>query len=262
MDADRAYTTYGNPEDPCIVFVHGIRLGRAIWESHARALASRYFVVTIDLPGHGVLCGVPFTTRNIDALFDHVFDNVCSSKPLVVGYSLGGYAAIAYACARPERIRALLLAGCTLDFEPWKRWPYEISARLSAVLPALLFERLIWCSLHLTMPRVWADRVVAIPFDRSVLAETSALTSNGGRFSEKLAHYPGSVLFVNGEYDIVFRIDERRFLRCASAARLKIVRRSDHTMPMRRAEEFEAIVREFACELFERDRRRAVGMPR
>ncbi|MDP9110323.1 MAG: alpha/beta hydrolase [Candidatus Eremiobacteraeota bacterium] len=246
MNYDEAYTAYGNPANPPIVFVHGIRLGRDIWESHARALAADYFVVTLDLPGHGALADLPFLPEHIDALFDHVIANVCASAPLFVGYSLGGYAAIEYGSRRPGRVRGLLLAGCTLDFETWKRWPYELSVRLTAMLPALLFERMIWWSLHLTMPRVWADLIYSIPFNRSVLTQTSAMSSANSRFSEKLIGYRKPVLFVNGEFDIVFRLDERRFLQRVPQARLRIVRGVDHTMPMRRSAEFIGIVRDFA----------------
>lgn len=250
MNFEGAYKTYGDPARPAIVFVHGIRLGRAIWEAHARALSSTYFVVTLDLPGHGVLAHMDFTPETIEALFDHVLNEVCSGAPLFVGYSLGGYAAMEYGSARPERVRALLLAGCTLDFETWKRWPYELSVRLSAMLPALVFERLIWWSLHATMPRVWADLVVSIPFNRAVLQQTSAITRESTSFSTKLARYQKPVLFVNGEFDVVFRLDERRFLQRLPQARLRIVRRVDHTMPMRRAQEFIGIVREFAERVF------------
>lgn len=250
MNYEAAYTAYGDPARPAIVFVHGIRLGRDIWESHARALAAQYFVVTLDLPGHGALAHLEFTPENIDGLFDYVLSEVCSSAPLIVGYSLGGYAAIEYVSARPKSSRALLLAGCTLDFETWKRWPYELSVRLSAMIPAVLFERLIWWSLHLTMPRIWADLVASIPFNRAVLAQTSTMSSASSRFSEKLAGYRNPVLFVNGEFDLIFRLDERRFLQRVPQARLRIVAHVDHTMPMRKSQEFIAIVREFAGRTF------------
>lgn len=250
MNYDAAYAVHGDPANPPILFVHGIRLGRDIWESHARALSTRYFVVTLDLPGHGALAHLPFSPEHIDALFDRVLTQVCATAPLIVGYSLGGYAAMEYTGRRPERSRALLLAGCTLDFEAWKRWPYELSARLSALVPTAAFERMVWWSLHLTMPRVWADLVSSIPFNRAVLTQTSHMTSHNGRFSDKLSNYRKPVLFVNGEYDLVFRMDERRFLQRVPQARRRIVRRVDHNMPMTRANEFIAIVREFADQVF------------
>lgn len=246
MDYEHAYTTYGDPANPAIVMVHGIRLGRQMWEPHARVLASRYHVVTVDLPGHGALYGMPFNADTISLVFDEVYTKVCQSPPLVVGYSLGGYSTMEYAERNPTRSRALLLAGCTLDFESWKYWPYEMSARFTQMLPAALFERFMWLSLHVTLPREWADLIATIPFDRNVLDSTSSIARESSRFSGKLAQYREPVLFVNGEYDFIFRADERRFLHRIPQARLRILPRVDHTAPFRRAAEFIAITREFA----------------
>ncbi|HEV7178371.1 MAG TPA: alpha/beta fold hydrolase [Candidatus Baltobacteraceae bacterium] len=250
MNFERAYTTYGDPANPTILFVHGIRLGRDIWSWHARELASRYFVVTVDLPGHGALENEAFTTANIAALFNHVLRDVCSAAPLIVGYSLGGYAAIEYAQHYPEHSRGLLLAGCTLDFEGWKRWPYELSTRLSEMLPTPVLEYLLVWGLRLSLPRTWADLVLAIPFNRNVFGETTSLAAVSSRFSEKLAGYKKPVLFVNGEYDLAFRMDERRFLKRIPQARLRLIRHTDHTAPMRRSQEFLTVVREFADRVF------------
>ncbi len=250
MDYEHAYTTYGDPSNPPIVMVHGIRLGRQMWEPHARVLSSEYHVVTVDLPGHGALTGMPFCFETIGEVFDEVYLRVCRRPPLVVGYSLGGYSAMEYAEHYPTRSRALLLTGCTLDFESWKYWPYELSARFTQMLPAPLFERFMWLSLHLTLPREWADLVATIPFDREVLDTTSSIARESSRFSGKLSEYREPVLFVNGEWDFIFRADERRFLHRIPQARLKIIPRVDHTAPLRRAAEFIGIVREFAARVF------------
>ncbi len=250
MHFARAYSIFGNPANPPIVLVHGIRLGRAIWEPHARALADRFHVVTLDLPGHGALTGMAFNAENIGAIFDEVYTRVCGTPPLIVGYSLGGYATMEYAEHYPMRSKALLLAGCTLDFESWKYWPYELSARFTQMLPAPLFERLMWLSLHATLPREWADVVQKIPFDRAVLGMTSNIARDSSRFSGKLAKYREPVLFVNGEFDFIFRMDERRFLHRIPQARLRILPHVDHTAPIRRLAEFVAIIRTFAARVF------------
>ena len=246
MNNGFAYSTYGDPQRPTIVFLHGIRLGRDIWQPHARALSRTYHVVTIDLPGHGASADVPFTPEGIASTVEHVLMNVATSPPLIVGYSLGGYVAMQYASVHPERTRGLLLTGCTLDFESWKSWPYEISARLSQTIPDSLLDWMMNISLQLTLPRTWAKLVSGIPFNRDVFSRTSTLAHQESRFSEKLAGYRKPVLFVNGEYDLIFRVDERRFLNRVPQARLRILRGVDHTAPMRRVEEFTTIVREFA----------------
>lgn len=245
-----AYSTYGESGRPSIVFLHGIRLGRDIWQAHALALARTYHVVTVDLPGHGASADVPFTADGIAEILEHVLEHVASPRPLMVGYSLGGYVTMQFAATHPERTSGLLLAGCTLDFESWKRWPYDISVRLSQPLPDAVLDWLMNLSLRVSLPRRWAQLVSPIPFNRDVFPRTNALARQEVRFSEKLSGYRKAVLFVNGEYDLVFRMDERRFLKRVPQARLRVLRGVDHTAPMRRVEEFTSIVREFAGKVF------------
>jgi len=245
-----ATTQFGDPRNPPILFLHGIRLGREIWAPHAAILAHRYHVVTLDLPGHGALADVPFTQEDLDALLHGVIDGVLGAPPLIVGYSLGGFVAMHYAARFADRTRALVLAGCTLDFESWKWWPYGMGVRLTQSLPDAWLAALLHASLYLTLPRYWLDVVEGIPFDRDVLLRTSAIARSNPRPSDEIATYRKPVTIVNGQYDLAFRLDERRFLHRLPQARLRIIRGSDHTAPLRHVEEFTSIVEEFAGRVF------------
>jgi pimeloyl-ACP methyl ester carboxylesterase len=134
VDFSKGRSSFGDPSRPSILFLHGIRLGRAIWDHHVLALAQRYNVVTLDLPGHGALTGVPFTAENLDAQLDEALGTM-AAPPLIVGYSLGGYVAMSYAARFPGSTRALLLADCTLDFDRWKMWPLDASFGFMQMLP-------------------------------------------------------------------------------------------------------------------------------
>jgi pimeloyl-ACP methyl ester carboxylesterase len=231
-----------------ILFLHGIRLGAEIWKPHAALLEPRFHVVALDLPGHGALADVPFTQATITELLDTTIAQTCDAPPVMVGYSLGGFAAMYYTSRRPERTRGLVLSGCTIDFESWKYWPYGVSSRLSELMPDALFDALTWTSLHITLGS-WAPLVAKIPFNREVIAQVDRLAANT-RTSELLRSYGKPVLFLNGEYDLLFRIDERRYLRAAPQAELRIIRGAAHTAPMMKAEEFANAVGEFAGRVF------------
>jgi pimeloyl-ACP methyl ester carboxylesterase len=175
------------------------------------------------------------------------------SAPLTIGYSLGGFVAMRYASRFPERTRALLLAGCTLDFEAWKLWPYGAGVRLTQNLPSAWAEALMHFFLALTLPRGWLGVIEGIPFDRDVFAKTDAIARSQRRASDEVASYSKPVLFVNGEYDVFFRLDERRFLHRLPQARLRILPGTAHTAPLQRVEEFAALVDEFARKVFAPD---------
>ena len=95
---------------PAIVLVRGLDSGTERWLPTARILARRHRVVFVDLPGHGVSTmpgqfSLERATRALDAALARA-----SPEPVVlVGHSLGGLVAAAEACARPGRVRALVL---------------------------------------------------------------------------------------------------------------------------------------------------------
>ncbi len=246
----RTFTEYGDRRNPAILFLHGIRLGREIWAPHARLLAQRYHVVTVDLPGHGALSHVDFSEATLRDTISNAVENICASPPLIVGYSLGGYVAMEYSAHHPDHTAALVLAGCAMDYEGWRRFPYEMSVRLSEMVPRHWLDAFFHVSLRITLPTSVAEVVEQIPFNRDVFRRTAAIAGGNKRFSEMLGTYRKPVLFVQGEYDVLFRMDEKRFLSLLPQARLRVIRRSDHTAPLRRVKEFSDIVADFAERIF------------
>jgi pimeloyl-ACP methyl ester carboxylesterase len=248
MKFDRAIVTYGNPSNPPILFLHGIRLGGKIWEPHAQELANRFYVITPDLPGHGALADLPFEIPVYDAMLAYIAESVVSRPPLVVGYSLGGYVAMRYATDLPQRTAGLLLAGCCADITGGRQLAYDVSIALAAQLPPAAVDRILTMLFRLTLPKKVADVIIPFRFDQRVF-ESSRATATGIAYSERLAEYPHPVLIVNGEWDVLFRADEQKYARAAQAPVL-IVRNSDHVAPFRRPKEFSTIVARFAAQVF------------
>lgn len=101
----------GSPE---IVLVHGFANGRRVWHEQISALRDRYRLVTYDQPGHGD--STPADEATLDAAGDclaHVVAEASGGRIVLVGHSLGGMTALAYARRHPEafaeRVGALLL---------------------------------------------------------------------------------------------------------------------------------------------------------
>jgi len=256
LAAERAASLYGTPGRPPVLFVHGLRLGRSVWDAHARALAHDYRVMTLDLPGHGALADVPFDTETVIALLAGACD-LLGEPPLLVGYSLGGYSAIAFAHRHPDRTAGLIAVDCTYDFDGWRGAWIAALADGAASLPRPLLVRVLRVTLRICAPRALVAEIERIPFDPGVIRACRRELHRLRRFSDLLRGYDRPLLFVNGARDLLFRLDERRFLRANSHARLHLIRGADHNAPLTHAQEFVEIVRTFAEEVFTRGERTA-----
>ena len=107
------FITWGRPNKPPIIFLHGFLGAGSDWGEIAAPLAEDYFCVCPDLPGHGANI-----TRDFDAQLSIPqlaleLRALCAalslSAPIVVGYSLGGRVALAAAVRYPEIMQALML---------------------------------------------------------------------------------------------------------------------------------------------------------
>jgi len=104
------YTVSERVAAPTVVLLHGLGSSSSDWPEQHAALADRYGVVAVDLPGHGRSELAPGVTiehmaKSVDALLAHV-----DGAPVhLVGLSLGACVALRMAIAAPERVRSLTL---------------------------------------------------------------------------------------------------------------------------------------------------------
>ncbi|MDN7227183.1 2-succinyl-6-hydroxy-2,4-cyclohexadiene-1-carboxylate synthase [Planococcus liqunii] len=97
---------------PTIVFLHGFTGSSKTWDEVVKFFPD-YKIVQVDLIGHGRTESPEDSARytmerqidDLDVLLRHLkIDDFA-----LVGYSMGGRTALAYACTHPERLRALVL---------------------------------------------------------------------------------------------------------------------------------------------------------
>ncbi|MDR7419003.1 MAG: 2-succinyl-6-hydroxy-2,4-cyclohexadiene-1-carboxylate synthase [Armatimonadota bacterium] len=123
---------------PALVLLHGFTGSAASWAPHIKAFASRHLTVAVDLLGHGQSdapadpgrYGLAHCVEDVLA----VLDSLEIRQAAVLGYSMGGRAALAVAVAAPERVSALILESAS----PGLRDPEVRMAR--AAQDALLAE--------------------------------------------------------------------------------------------------------------------------
>ncbi len=119
-----------------IVFIHGMGTSAATWQRCMELLEDRYTVVAPDLLGHGespVLDDPAEYTRDraLDDLDDVLAD--LDTHAVLVGHSLGGYLALAYAATRPDAVRGVVVLNTGPGYrDPVKREEWNDRSRRNA----------------------------------------------------------------------------------------------------------------------------------
>jgi pimeloyl-ACP methyl ester carboxylesterase len=126
---------------PPILLLHGTSSSLHTWDGWTSALAPRYRVVRVDLPGFGLTGPSPAADYSIAAyvaFVDHAVARLGLASLVVGGNSLGGDIAWHYALAHPGKVRALVLVDSA--GYPMVRGPAPMAFRLARwpVLPRLL----------------------------------------------------------------------------------------------------------------------------
>ena len=113
-----------------VLLLHGWGFSAGVWEDLAGRLAPRFRVHVPDLPGYGAapIC-TPYTLDTIAGAVARAAPRRCH----VVGWSLGGEVALAWARRAPHQVRRLALIATTPCFTSRPGWP-------CATPPAVLHE--------------------------------------------------------------------------------------------------------------------------
>lgn len=100
----------GNGDDT-VVLIHGFPLSREIWNAQVRALSGHVRVVAMDLRGMGAssLADGPYLMESLAGDVAAVLDALAVERASLVGHSLGGYVALAFARMYVERLDRLAL---------------------------------------------------------------------------------------------------------------------------------------------------------
>lgn len=107
---DMAYSRSGQGEP--LVLLHGIGSSREVWDPVGAALAQRFDVTAVDLPGFGASAPLPPGTEPspgaLAAAVAALLAGLGIDRPHLAGNSLGGWVAIELAKIRPVRSVTLL----------------------------------------------------------------------------------------------------------------------------------------------------------
>ncbi len=98
-----------------IVLLHGFLGSHKIWQEHIKRLSKSFRVIAIDLPGHGETPAIGYyhSMEMLAQSVKAVLDSIGVRRYVVVGHSMGGYTALAFAELYPENVCGLCLCHST-----------------------------------------------------------------------------------------------------------------------------------------------------
>lgn len=151
-----SYLEWGAPDAPCLVLLHGGLEHAHAWDHLAPALARKWRVIAPDLRGHGDSDWSPggdYAVLDYASDLAALLDTLGIVRAALVGHSLGGAVAAAFAALYPERIERL----CLIEgLRPaGQRSPQGADAQIAAI-------------------RAWSDRMIAPPRRKRVYPDAAA----------------------------------------------------------------------------------------
>lgn len=105
------YALDGPPDGLPLFFVNSLGTDLRLWEAVLPSFAGQYRLIRYDFRGHGLSdCPPPpYTITDHAADLHGLLNTLQVESAILVGISVGGQIALAYAAAHPERIRSLVL---------------------------------------------------------------------------------------------------------------------------------------------------------
>jgi pimeloyl-ACP methyl ester carboxylesterase len=231
-----------------LVLVHGTRVSHTQWDLPAyREVLSGLDVVAPDLPGHGRRTGERFTTESAVAALAEAVEAGDPAVPVVVaGHSLGGYMAMAYAAQHPDRLAGLALVGASAVPRGAGAAAYRGFASLVAGVGPERMARLSDRVLRRMAGPEAFEVVLAGGASYEATADAWSAVMRDCRPAQ-LRDVTAPVLLVNGQFDQL-GVHARRFAAQCRDARVVVVPRASHLLPITHPETVAVLLRDFALE--------------
>jgi pimeloyl-ACP methyl ester carboxylesterase len=230
---------------PLVLCLHGWASSLRMWQRTSKQLASRYKVISLDLPGFGDSSlpgpGFDFTAENYAAVVSAFLAQVASAPAVMLGHSMGGLIAIYAALHHPDQVSGLVLSNPVITG--------NIGPGLSAFLRSRMGQRVLRLSEHSRLLAPLGQRAIradprffrgpALQRTITDLARSAPEALSGclrtileGDVSSRLADIEMPTLVITGAHDRTIPVaDARLAAQRIRGAHLSIVPRASH-LPM------------------------------
>lgn len=196
-----------------LVLIHGYPLDHSIWNEVAGLLENDFDLIIPDVRGFGESTTVdePYTMMDLAGDMAAILDSLGLEKAVFAGHSMGGYVALAFAKAFPDRINGLSLVASQAagDAPERKEGRYktavEVAQKGVQIVADAMTDKLS------SNPHV-RDNIRPLIGRQSVAGVTGALKAMAERedLSSFLASFPHPLVLVHGTADELIPPDRAR----------------------------------------------------
>jgi len=244
-------------EGPVLLLLHGIGSGARSWNAQLQGLAYLSRVIAWNAPGYDISTPLSAEAPAVQDYADAIkalLDALSIARCDIVGHSLGALMAARFACAFPQYVRTLTLAGCAIGHA---RYEADERARLLRSRIGDVEElgvrgmaekrgpRLVSAGTSDALRRQVVDTMASV--DPHGYAQASRMLSQGDMLGD-LEIMSGDIplQFIYGSADVI--TPPKVNLQAAAVrprAPVHVIEGAGHALYVERAEEFNALVRAF-----------------
>ena len=231
-----------------VVFSHAWLEDCSIWGPQVSHFAKNYAMILYDHRGHGRSDNDPEGDYSVQALSNDLHSLIQKlklEKPIIVGFSLGGMAAMLFALEHPDKISKLVLVGTTA------KMTLPLSIRFFRVIRGLLpyetFLRMS-CKYKFYKPstqNVDEEFVRASKVDNSVAFECWKEFTENYDVRDQVSQIKIPTLIIVGEKDKVNLESSRYLNQEIKGSELHIITDSGHLIMIEKTQEFNQILEQF-----------------
>ena len=250
------------PAKKTIILLHGFTGSLEDWRSVSSMLDTGYNYVGIDLIGHGKSDSPTnveaYTAEKIIRQIDDIADHLSLNKILLLGYSMGGRAALNYAVKYPEKVEALILESTSPGIKDQKECKLRIKndEKLAEYIEKHSIEEFIgfWLNLDIfnTQRRFSEEKRKQIKLAKMQNNKTGLANSLRGfgtgtmnPLFDHLKNINCKTLLITGELDEKFTNISRETMKLFPDAEHKTINNSGHNTHLEESQEFVNIVDKF-----------------
>ena len=243
--AELASAVHGPRDGPVVLLVHGFPFDRQMWRFQVGPLtAAGYRVVVPDLAGFGQTEGSFKTVEEAALDLLQLLQRLRIAKAVVVGFSMGGYVALALAALSPKTLAGLVLVDTRAEADSKegkeKREATIASVRdkgTRALAMAMIAHQLTEATR--TGERLLAEEVRAMMLKQSKAGVLGALAAMRDRPDRRdlLKELKAPALAIVGEKDAVTPPAAAQVIADLARCEAKVIPGAAHLSPMERPED-------------------------